>query len=233
MSKVNIGDKVKVVSDYYIWLTDHNLDRETILTVVESDDDYNSYVDPDNLTIEIDAIKEWPEDFEKVEDMFFAGCNPPQTFGLMGEQVEFHPPVPIPQTNQVEGGWTLNVPVDAVAAPLTLGVYRPNLEDRKIGKVGMHMVDDGFPNALREVAKVMTWAAEAKGYKLHDWKNLPEASVALPSAGYRHRNDNSIQKALGLSAMERVDHESALLHKAHEAFNTLAELELILTGAIK
>jgi hypothetical protein len=114
-----------------------------------------------------------------------------------------------------------------------LGVYRPNLEDRKVGKVQMHMVDDGFPNAIREVAKVMTWAADAKGYKLHDWKNLPEADVAFPSAGYRHRNDNSIQKAQGVVAIDRTDHESDLLHKAHEAFNVLAELELILTGVIK
>jgi hypothetical protein len=114
-----------------------------------------------------------------------------------------------------------------------LGVYRPNLEDRKVGKIQMHMVDDGFPRALRAVAEVMTWAADAKGYKLHDWRNLPNADVALPSAAYRHRNDNSVQKAEGFVATARTDHESKLLHKAHEAFNTLAELELILTGVIK
>lgn len=114
-----------------------------------------------------------------------------------------------------------------------LGVYRPNLQDRKVGKVGMHFVVDGFPNALREIAKVMDWAADVKGYKLHDWKNLPKADIALPSAAYRHSNDNSVQKAQGLSALDRTDHESKLLHKAHEAFNTLAELELIITGVIK
>jgi hypothetical protein len=114
-----------------------------------------------------------------------------------------------------------------------LGVYRPNLEDRKVGKVGMHMVIDGFPRALREVAKVMTWAADAKGYKLHDWRNLPNADVAFPSAEYRHQNDNSIMKSEGTPAIERTDHESNLLHAAHKIFNGLAELELILTGVIK
>lgn len=219
MSKFNIGDRVKVVSDFYLWLDDNGLPRETILTVSEEDDDYGSYVNNENKTIELTAVNNWPDDFEKVEDKYFAEIS----------------------SNQVEGGWTLNknggfeinnaVVVDGHNAGL--GVYRPNLEDRKVGKVQMHMVDDGFPNALREVAKVMTWAAEAKGYKLHDWKNLPNAGEAFPSAGYRHRNDNSVQKALGLSPTERVDHESALLHKAHEAFNVLAELELILTGVIK
>lgn len=219
MSKFNIGDRVKVVSDFYLWLDDNGLPRDTILTVAEEDDDSCSYVNSENNTIELSAVNDWPEDFEKVEDKYFAEIS----------------------SNQVEGGWKLNkngtvelnntVVVDG--SNVGLGVYRPNLVDRKVGKVAMHMVDDGFPNALREVAKVMTWAADAKGYKLHDWRNLPNAGEAFPAAGYRHRNDNSVQKALGLSPAERVDHESALLHKAHEAFNVLAELELILTGVIK
>lgn len=121
----------------------------------------------------------------------------------------------------------------ANAANNVLGVYRPNLEERKVGKVGMHMVVDGFPRALREVAKVMTWAAEVKGYKLHDWRNLPNADVELPAAEYRHQNDSCIQKAEGVPAIERTDHESKLLHAAHKVFNGLAELELILAGVIK
>lgn len=155
--------------------------------------------------------------------------------------------------NQVEGGWSLNkdgyfavagtglgvMPEQPSEHLITkerneeLGVYRPKLEDRKVGKVGMHFVVDGFPNALREIAKVMDWAADAKGYKLHDWKNLPNADLAFPSAAYRHSNDNSVQKAQSVVAIDRTDHESKLLHKAHEAFNVLAELELILTGVIK
>lgn len=117
--------------------------------------------------------------------------------------------------------------------PQQLGVYRPNLEDRKVGKVGMHMFIDGFPNAMYEVAKVMTWAADVKGYSLHDWKNLPEAELALSSAGYRHMVDNSVQRADGVAPLDRVDHESELLHLAHQAFNILAQIELIKTGKIK
>lgn len=114
-----------------------------------------------------------------------------------------------------------------------LGVARPILETRKIGKDQMHMVNDGFPLALRHLAQIMTWAAEAKQYKLHDWRNLPDADIEFPSAEYRHANDNSIQKAEGLSALERVDHESGKLHIGHKIFNALCELELVLRGDIK
>lgn len=114
-----------------------------------------------------------------------------------------------------------------------LGVARPVLETRKIGKDQMHMVNDGFPLALRHLAQIMTWAAEVKQYKLHDWRNLPNPDTEFPSAEYRHSSDNSIQKAEGLSALERVDHESGKLHIGHKVFNALCELELILSGKIK
>lgn len=116
---------------------------------------------------------------------------------------------------------------------VVLGVYRPNLEDRKVGKIPMHMVVDGFPNALKAVAEVMGWAADVKGYKLHDWRNLPNADVEFPAAEARHANENSIQKVSGLQALDRTDHESKKLHVAHKVFNALAELELILCGKIE
>lgn len=112
-------------------------------------------------------------------------------------------------------------------------IARPILSERKVGKVPVHMVIDGFPRALREVGKVLGWAADAKQYKLHDWKNLPDADIEFPSAGYRHMFDNSEMKSDGIPAIERVDHESHKLHLAHEIFNKLAELELVLTGVIK
>ena len=112
----------------------------------------------------------------------------------------------------------------------SISIARPILEERKIGKVQMELFDEGFPNAVMEVAKVMTWAAENKGYKPHDWKNLPNAAEAFPAAASRHRVKGLIQKVAGVSAESRVDEESAILHKAHEAFNVLAELELMLTG---
>lgn len=109
----------------------------------------------------------------------------------------------------------------------------PELEKRKLNKCQMHMVLDGFPMALKSVAEVMTWAAEVKQYKLHDWRNLPNASVEFPSAEYRHSNENSIQKSLGVPPRDRVDHESGLLHISHKIFNALAELELILNKTIE
>jgi hypothetical protein len=112
-----------------------------------------------------------------------------------------------------------------------LGVFRPQLESRKVGKIRVELVDDGFPLALREVAKVMTWAQEAKGYKDHDWKNLPNAEIALAAATSRHRQDHIIQRVVDLRDIDEcVDHESKLLHKAHEAFGVLAQLQLMLEG---
>jgi len=112
-----------------------------------------------------------------------------------------------------------------------LGVFRPELETRKVGKVRVELVDDGFPLALREVAKVMTWAQTAKGYKDHDWQNLPNAEIALAAAASRHRTDHITQRVVGKLAIGScVDNESALLHKAHEAFGVLAQLELMLRG---
>jgi hypothetical protein len=112
-------------------------------------------------------------------------------------------------------------------------IARPVLEERKLGKVQMELFDEGFPNAVMEVAKVMTWASENKGYKPHDWVNLPDAENSFPAAASRHRVKGLIQKVSGFSVSERVDEESAILHKAHEAFNVLAELELMLRGKIK
>ncbi|UAW53592.1 hypothetical protein QGX15_gp103 [Pseudomonas phage psageK4e] len=112
-----------------------------------------------------------------------------------------------------------------------LGVFRPQLETRKIGKIRVELVDEGFPLALREVAQVMTWAQTAKGYKDHDWQNLPDAEVALAAAASRHRTDHIKQRVVDrLDIDQCVDVESGLLHKAHEAFGVLAQLELMLRG---
>lgn len=112
-------------------------------------------------------------------------------------------------------------------------IARPVLEERKIGKVQMDLFDSGFPNAITEVAKVMTWAAENKGYKPHDWKGLPNAETEFSAAASRHRVKGFIQKAEGIAAIDRTDEESNIVHLAHTAFNILAELELVLIGKIK
>jgi len=112
-------------------------------------------------------------------------------------------------------------------------ITRPILEERKIGKVKMQLFDEGFPNAILEIAKVMGWAEENKGYKPNDFKNLPNAETEFSAAASRHRVKGFIQKAEGIPAIERTDEESNIVHLAHAAFNVLAELELVLTGKIK
>lgn len=112
-------------------------------------------------------------------------------------------------------------------------IARPILTERKVGKVQMDLFDSGFPSAITEVAKVMTWAAENKGYKPHDWKGLPNAETEFSAAASRHRVKGFIQKAEGIAAIDRTDEESNIVHLAHAAFNILAELELVLTGKIK
>lgn len=99
-------------------------------------------------------------------------------------------------------------------------IYRPVLEERKIGKVKVELVDLGFPNALWELAKVLTWAGDAKGYKPHDWQNLPDALQEFPAAASRHR--------MQFNKGELTDPESGFSHKVHELFNVMAELELML-----
>lgn len=125
--------------------------------------------------------------------------------------------------------WTGQLCTETPLGGEELGTYRPELEKRKVGKVRVELVDDGFPLALREVAKVMTWAQTAKGYKDHDWLNLPDAQVQLAAAASRHRTDQIIQHVVGgAPLLECTDPESKLVHKAHEAFGVLAQLELML-----
>ena len=112
-------------------------------------------------------------------------------------------------------------------------IQRPILEERKVGKVKMQLFDEGFPNAILEIAKVMGWAEENKGYKPNDFKNLPNAETEFSAAASRHRVKGFIQKAQGIPAIERTDEESNIVHLAHTCFNCLAELELVLTGKIK
>ena len=112
-------------------------------------------------------------------------------------------------------------------------IQRPALEERKVGKVKMQLFDEGFPNAILEIAKVMGWAEENKGYKPNDFKNLPNAETEFSAAASRHRVKGFIQKAQSVPAIERTDEESNIVHLAHTAFNVLAELELVLTGKIK
>lgn len=107
------------------------------------------------------------------------------------------------------------------------------LDKRKNGKIRMELVDQGFPLALMELGRVMTWANENKGYKDHDWKQLPDAENGFKGAAARHRVKFDAQRAFGNEMLDCVDEESGIIHLAHEAFNVLALLELALAGRVK
>lgn len=161
-----------------------------------------------------------------VERTFESKCNDEDSVGFMS--------YPVIVDSEGDPIWTYLGPEDL--EPLEespeQSIARPVLGERKTGKVQVHLLDQGFPNALLEVAKVMTWAGENKGYKPHDWKNLPDAENAFEGAASRHRMMHNIQRQSGMDLLECTDDESKIVHKAHEAFNVLAELELMLTGKI-
>lgn len=112
-------------------------------------------------------------------------------------------------------------------------IARPILEERKVGKIRMELFDTGFPNAVLEIARMMTWANEHKGYKDNDWKALPDAENAFKGAAARHRVKLDAQRSFGEDLLNCVDEESNITHLAHECFNNLALLELALVGKIK
>lgn len=86
------------------------------------------------------------------------------------------------------------------------------------GKVRFELLEDGCPNALLLIAKVMTWAVEVKGYHAHSWREVPEASRRYRAALARHRN--------AIARGEVLDPESGYPHWAHVACCTIFLLEL-------
>lgn len=102
--------------------------------------------------------------------------------------------------------------------------FDSSLQGRKKGKNQMELVETGFPNALLMLGEVMTWAAENKGYEPNDWKNLPTPKMSLLGAASRHR----VKRLAG----QDNDDESGLSHLSHEAFNVMAQLELLLMGKL-
>ena len=84
-------------------------------------------------------------------------------------------------------------------------------------KVMAELTLDGFSRALLAVAEVSTYGA--RKYSPGGWQHVEDGQTRYRRAGDRHR------LARG---HETVDPESRLLHLAHEAWNRLAELELML-----
>lgn len=252
MAKFKLGDHIRVVN-YDSWL-DQGSERDQVFTLVEENSSNYVFCSETN-TADLDTVNDWPNDFELVHrptpfslDYAPDGPNvdePEEMIDIKLDNLTNYQVVSEASTGQsmmfksphmgavLDPAFT-TLPYILPTPQPDLGVYRPNLEDRKVGKVRVELVDHGFPLALREVAKVMTWAQTAKGYKDHDWQNLPNPEQGLGGATSRHCTDNIIQRMVEAKpAIECTDHESNILHKAHEAFGVLAQLELILRGVIK
>ncbi len=87
------------------------------------------------------------------------------------------------------------------------------------GKCDVGLLFESFPNALFAVAQVATFGANK--YTRNGWKSVPEGLNRYAAAEGRHK----LYRYQG----EDVDKESLFPHRYHEAWNTLAQLELSLT----
>ena len=85
------------------------------------------------------------------------------------------------------------------------------------GKVRPSLVLSDMPRALLAVAEVATFGAEK--YSDGNWLHVNGALSRYTDAKDRHRLQGGI---------EAHDSESGLLHAAHEAWNALAVLELMI-----
>lgn len=113
-------------------------------------------------------------------------------------------------------------------------IARPILAERKVGKLRTDLFEQGFPLAIQEVCKVLTWAKENKGYGDHDWQAIPDPEVCFSGAASRHRMKHNIQREVEqFEMLHCVDEESGIMHLCHQATNVLMELELALRGQIK
>lgn len=77
---------------------------------------------------------------------------------------------------------------------------------------------DYFPRACYNVAEVSTFGASKYAWK--GWETVPDGINRYANAGMRHM----LKRSMG----ELRDPDSGLLHAAHEAWNSLAVLELML-----
>ena len=96
----------------------------------------------------------------------------------------------------------------------------PHLSGSKLdaGKNRVDLVLGDFANALWQVAQVGTFGADK--YTEHGWLNVPDGLNRYADAQLRH--------FLKSKQGEYSDPESGLPHAAHEAWNALAKLELLL-----
>lgn len=113
--------------------------------------------------------------------------------------------------------------VECASKPLEtdpLGVGQHELGAKlDAGKPMADLVLGDFSNALLAVADVGTFGANK--YTRHGWRYVQDGQERYADAGVRHRLKGH---------QEDLDPDSGLLHKAHEAWNVLAELEYMLSG---
>lgn len=88
---------------------------------------------------------------------------------------------------------------------------------RDAGKVQMNLLLDDMSHAILEVAKVLTWAVEVKGYKPGSWREVSPFNERYNAALYRHLN--------AIARGEKLDEESGLSHRAHAACCILFQLQ--------
>lgn len=86
------------------------------------------------------------------------------------------------------------------------------------GKVRPALVLGGFARALLEVSKVGTYGAVK--YTENGWMEVPNGEARYDDAKLRHW--------LKEKAGEQCDPDTDLAHAAHEAWNALARLDLII-----
>lgn len=89
------------------------------------------------------------------------------------------------------------------------------------GKTRMGLMQEGFARALHAVAEITTHGA--KKYTPGGWRHVPEGYERYYDAQVRHQNKHD--------QGELIDPDFNCYHLAHEAWNSLAKLELFLMDA--
>lgn len=82
------------------------------------------------------------------------------------------------------------------------------------GKLSPLLLFEGMPRSLMLITAVLSYGAQK--YEAHSWKQV---------AQHRYRDAKLRHWLEELAGLGHFDHESGLLHKAHEACNSLFVLE--------
>ena len=132
--------------------------------------------------------------------------------------------------NPIEAITTLPMPPDRTEVKVVGGWYKPAETDPNgkslnepgakgdAGKLRPAMVLGGFARALLAVSEIGTDGA--KKYTEHGWVDVPDGQARYDDAKMRHW--------LKEKAGQELDSDTQCLHAAHEAWNALARLDLML-----